>query len=273
MQQSTIFGLGYRRPVQDILRQRNAEIDCLEIVVEHFLPFTRARKSELAELASRTTVLPHCLGLSVGSARQPDWDYVAQVAKIAEFIEAPYVSDHLAFRYAGGYDAGHFLPLQFDDLDLSVVGSNVNQIQDRLQRKVALENVTLSHLPPCGERDFTYARFMQELVHSTGCGILLDLANLVVNEANFGGSPIKVVETIAQNGLEVLQFHLVGAERLHDRSIDSHRLAMSATELEFAQFAIDILGPRYAIIERDSNYATFDSAFNELAMLRQSGSV
>ena len=60
------IGVAYRRQVAAEIFDLRSEIDCLEILVEHFLPLTTERRREL-EHCARSSFYPHGVALSPGS--------------------------------------------------------------------------------------------------------------------------------------------------------------------------------------------------------------
>ena len=65
-----------------------------------------------AELRDRgVTVVPHGVRLSLGGAEPVDPARVAHLAAVADALDAPLVSEHIAFVRAGGLEAGHLLPV------------------------------------------------------------------------------------------------------------------------------------------------------------------
>ena len=68
-------------------------------------------------------VIPHGVGLGVGGAEPPDPRRLAHLADCARALDAPLVSEHLAFVRAGGMEAGHLLPVPRTRAALSVVAA------------------------------------------------------------------------------------------------------------------------------------------------------
>jgi len=91
-------GLGYRRELKTGIFDNADAIDFLEIVTEHFTD-DPADRGELAELCDRFVVIPHGLGLSVGSDRL-DADYLASIRRVSDLTASPYYSEHLAVTRA-----------------------------------------------------------------------------------------------------------------------------------------------------------------------------
>src|SRR6188768_4019191 len=106
-------GLGYRRELHDAILNSRDAIDFLEVVTEQFMG-DPARERELEQLCQAFTVIPHGIGLSVGS-RTLDEGYLSEIKRISDITASPYYSEHLAMTRAPGIDIGHLSPLWFTD--------------------------------------------------------------------------------------------------------------------------------------------------------------
>ena len=74
----------------------------------------RARRSTSGGGGARERgmqVVPHGISLSLGGAERPDPARLDHLASVAERVDAPLVSEHIAFVRAGGREAGHLLPV------------------------------------------------------------------------------------------------------------------------------------------------------------------
>src|SRR4029453_11322534 len=94
------------------------------------------------------------------------------------------VSDHLCWSSIGGVYANDLLPLPCTQEALDHVVARVAEVQDRLRRRILLENVSSY---------FEYAdaampewQFLAEVARRSGCGVLLDVNNVYVSARNHG---------------------------------------------------------------------------------------
>src|SRR5262245_5130897 len=82
----------------------------------------------LQEQARTRAIVPHSIGLSIGSAHRFDHEHLAQMARWHEWLRFPWHSDHLAFHLADGGPAGEVnlnltMPLPLDQETLELVSS------------------------------------------------------------------------------------------------------------------------------------------------------
>ncbi len=104
------LGIGWR-PELALPIDRYEGLGFVEVIAEGFdtpgpipEPLERLR-------ARGVLIVPHGISLSLGGAEPPDRARLAALGRLATRLEAPLVSEHVAFVRAGGFEAGHLLPL------------------------------------------------------------------------------------------------------------------------------------------------------------------
>src|ERR1700716_3716664 len=117
------LGIGWRSELAPAI-ERRAALGFVEILAEDFF-FAKSAPPSLARLHERgVMIVPHGVGLSLGGAEPIDLWRVQALAKLAQRVQAPLVSEHLAFVRAGGLETGHLLPLPRTRAMLEVVIDN-----------------------------------------------------------------------------------------------------------------------------------------------------
>ena len=208
-------GVGYRHPYRAALLDeesapRPALPALLEIMPDHFF----ASPAALEPLAERYPLVLHDVGLSPGtwpdeSARAIEERRLERVRDLVRRARPLLISDHLALtRSPAGRDLGHLAPLRYTRALLEHLAARLAWLQDRLGAPLALENIAAPFLLP---GDFDEPAFFHRLVERTGCGVLLDLSNLVVNGRNFDFDPRVRLPDYPLGS--VMQVHLAGARR------------------------------------------------------------
>jgi uncharacterized protein (UPF0276 family) len=241
-------GLGYRRELKDdILASRDA-IDCLEVITEQFIG-DRRFLTELEELCESFTVIPHGIGLSIGSERL-DREYLAQIRRISEVTASPYYSEHLAMTRAPGIDIGHLSPLWFNETVLAITIGNVRRVQDFLEKPLVLENVTYPFDIPGATMSQT--EFFARLVEATGCGVLLDLTNVYINSVNHHFDPVAFLKAMPLD--QVVQIHLAGGLLNDGMMIDSHSEEVDEHSWSLLDTLTKLIPVRASILEHDANF-------------------
>jgi uncharacterized protein (UPF0276 family) len=257
-------GLGYRRELRDDILASADEVDLLEIVTEQFLDSTE-RFDELDELCDRFTVIPHGVGLSIGSAAPLDREYLAKIRRVSDMTGCPYYSEHLALTRVPGIDIGHLSPLWFTQPVLDCTIRNVHQVHDLLGKPLALENVTYQFEIPGAT--MTQAEFFGRLVETTGCAILLDVTNLYINSVNHRFDPVAF---LAEMPVErIVQIHLAGGFWSDGVLVDGHSEEVPSEVWQLLELLTGLTDVRASILEHDENFPDDTSVlFREVSRAR-----
>jgi uncharacterized protein len=178
----------------------------------------------LDRAARRLTIVGHSVGLSIGSADPLDTGHVEQIARWQARYRMPWHSDHLSFVRLPGVDAhtelspGMALPVPYDREVLEMLVEHVDAVQARIPVPFLLENnVYYVDLP---EQEMTEPEFLNELAARTGCGLLLDVHNVVVNATNHGFSARDFIFALDLSA--VVELHIAGGSELEGLYTDSH---------------------------------------------------
>src|SRR4051812_17455641 len=118
------LGIGWR-PEIALTIDRRRDLGFVELLAEDFDP-TRPLPRPVEQLRDRgVRVIPHGVSLSLGGAEPIDPRRVERLARLAQRVNAPLVSEHIAFVRAGGNETGHLLPLPRTRAALDVLVENV----------------------------------------------------------------------------------------------------------------------------------------------------
>lgn len=261
----TAVGIGWR-PEIDLAVERLDGVDFVEVIAENVCVEHPDHVPEsLRVLRTRgTVVVPHGVALGLGGAERPDEERLARLAKVADVLGAPLVSEHVAFVRAGGMEAGHLLPVPRTRAALRVVAENVRIAQDSLPVPLALENpATLFAWP---DNELTEAQFLAELVASTGVSLLVDVANLHTERVNHG---LDVAAALDALPLEAVAYaHVAGGVLRDGLWHDTHAHPVAREVLEI----LGMVGERTrlpgVLLERDAAFPPPDELARELADIR-----
>lgn len=251
-------GCGFRRPLVDALI---ADIDLVEVwehIAEWYLDAGSRGERQLARFASADPIALHCVALSLGSVDcLDDVERIDGVGRLAAAAGVNHVADHLGFCRVNGRALPHFFPLWRTAEQLEVVVANVAAIQERWGRRLIVENPAMM-VDPGG--DYSTAEFLNELSRRTGCGVLLDLENLRVNDAN--GYLDADAELATLDRATVVEIHVAGGappEPGDALSIDTHDHRVHDSVLaRLGELLPDLPNCRHVLIERDDR---FEEAF------------
>jgi len=261
---ATAVGIGLRQPHYRQVFEQRPELGFLEVHSENFFLDGGASMHALERARAIYPVSLHGVGLSLGSADRMADDHLSKLERLVERIEPTLVSEHLSW---GGLDGLHFndlLPLPHTNDALALLVGRVDRVQDRLQRRILVENI--SAYVRYRRDDMTETGFLAELARRTGCGILLDINNLYVNAVNFGFDPVAWIEELPPS--VVSQMHLAGHTVTDDGLVDTHGARVSEEVWMLYAEACKRLGPKPTLIEWDTDLPSLDVLLDEAAAAR-----
>lgn len=258
-------GIGWRQPHYAGLLQRLPTLDFIEVHSENFFAEGGAALAVLDQGRSHYPVSLHGVGLALGSAAGLDPWHLDRLAALVARTEPLRVSDHASFARAPRHDGGpvlhgsDLLPIAFTDASLALMVRHVQQVQERLKRPLLVENI--SAYLRWDDDHLAEPEFFNALAHRSGCGLLLDVNNLVVNAMNRGAAD-PVAEACAwvdalDRGL-VGEIHLAGYDDSGPLVIDDHGSAVHEPVWQVYRHAIGRLGPVPTLIEWDTALPALD---------------
>ncbi len=136
-------GVGWRPEIAGVFAELPG-LGFTEVVAENLqrADGTVAVPDTLAAVVARgVPCIPHGIGLSLGGAEPVEPRRVRYLADCAVALNAPLVSEHIAFVRAGGVEVGHLLPVPRTREALSWIVANVQRTQAEVPVPVALEPI------------------------------------------------------------------------------------------------------------------------------------
>jgi hypothetical protein len=220
----------------------------------------------LSAIATNYPISFHSVGLSLGTADGLIKAQLEQLSALCTRYNPAMVSDHLSFSGTAHDRLADLLPIPYTHEALDHFVRQVDRVQQRLGRQILIEN------PSCylayRHSEMHETEFLRRLIERTGCGLLLDINNVIVSQGNLGGDIEQWLSQIDPDW--VGEMHLAGHTIEHHDSgplyIDDHGSAVS--ELLWRLYAdfIAYSGPKPTLIEWDSDvpdYATLMSEVNK----------
>jgi uncharacterized protein (UPF0276 family) len=277
---SPALGIGWRQPHYAGLLQTRPVLDFIEVHSENFFAPGGAARAVLRQGRDQYPVSLHGVGLSLGSAAGVDDWHLDQLARLVHEIDPVRVSDHASFARghlaSGPVHAADLLPVPFTHEALAVMCANVQRVQERLKRPIAVEN--LSAYLDWADADLHEAEFLAALAQRTGCSLLVDVNNLYVNAQNaeLRGVAVEAGTALARcrdwldriAGSPVAELHLAGHAHLGDIVIDDHGSRVCGEVWTLYRHALDRLGPVPTLIEWDTDVPPLQVLLDEVARAR-----
>jgi len=280
------IGIGWRHLHYKELLERQSQsgfsrLDFLEVHSENYFGAGGAALAVLSEGRAHYPISLHGVGLALGSAVGIDDWHLDQLAALVAHIDPVRVSDHACFARAEisqkTVHAADLLPIPFSNEALDVMCANVQRVQDRLKRSIAVEN--LSAYVTCAGSDMPETAFLNALARRTGCQLLIDVNNIYVNALN--DKIFNKINHLNKNPLSsclswiddihpahVTEIHLAGHIDCGDIVIDDHGSRVKPPVWALYQHAIKRFGNMPTLIEWDTDIPTLDVLLQEAAIAK-----
>jgi uncharacterized protein len=280
------IGIGWRHPhYKELLERQSAHqlpaLDFLEVHSENFFGAGGAALAVLREGRAHYPISLHGVGLALGSAVGVDDWHLDQLATLVAHIDPIRVSDHACFaRGSINSDRGNIrlhaadlLPIPFSFEALNVMCANVQKVQDRLKRCIAVEN--LSAYVTCDGSEMAEPAFLNTLAQRTGCQLLVDVNNIYVNALNdqlngLTSHPVDQCTTWldAIHPAHVAEIQLAGHIDCGDIVIDDHGSRVKPPVWDLYRHALKRFGNTPTLIEWDTDIPALDVLLAEATLAR-----
>jgi uncharacterized protein (UPF0276 family) len=155
-----------------------------EVHAENYMGAGGPAHRALERIRSDYPVSLHGVCMSIGGPQPLDLAHLARFRSLIERYEPALVSEHLAWSTHGTTYFNDLLPLPYTPATLSRVAAHIDEVQDAIARPILLENP--STYVAFRESTMAETDFIGALVRRTGCGLLLDVNNVVVSATNQG---------------------------------------------------------------------------------------
>ena len=184
-----LTGIGLRQPHYRELLEGRPALGFVEVHSENFFADGGATLAVLDAARAIYAVSLHGVGLGLGSAAGLDTWHLDRLARLAQRVQPVRISDHASFArghaVSGGpvLHANDLLPVAFTQAALDIMVRNVMQVQERLRRGILVENLA-AYLSFDDAVQISEVDFLVGLCRRSGCQLLLDVNNLMVNALN-----------------------------------------------------------------------------------------
>ena len=257
-------GVGLRTEHYDVITREWPRMDWFEAISENFMDSGGRPLHILDEVRARYPVALHGVSLSIGSADPLNRYYLERLKALVERIDPAIVSDHLCWTGVDGENLHDLLPLPFTEEAIRHVAGRVEQVQDVLERRILLENV--STYVTYRHSTMPEWEFLTAVAERSGCGVLLDLNNIYVNAYNHQFDPHEYLHHIP--GELIGQFHLAGHTDMGSYLFDTHSRPVIDAVWDLYREALERWGSVTTLIEWDEEIPPFPRLAEEAEKAR-----
>jgi hypothetical protein len=240
------------------------QVDFLEVAPENWIGVGGRFGRWLRSYTERFPFVIHGLSLSIGSPAPLDLELVKSVKQFIRQHNIRCYSEHLSYCS----DHGHLydlLPIPFTGEAVSYVAERVRRVQDVLEQRIALENVSYYAAPG---QEMDELSFLSAVLREADCDLLLDVNNIYVNSVNHRYDPLEFLRSLP--GERIRYAHVAGHyDEAPDLKVDTHGAPVIGPVWQLLQQAYAIHGPIPTLLERDFNIPPLVELLMEVDKIKQ----
>jgi uncharacterized protein (UPF0276 family) len=257
-------GLGLRRSLlNQTLQSPPKNVNFYEVAPENWITIGGKLGKQFRAMTEQHNFVCHGLSLSLGSPDPLDEDFVYAVKDFMAKHGIKFYSEHLSYCSQDGhlYD---LMPIPFTQEAVSHVANRIKRVQDILQQKIALENV--SYYTVTGQ-EMSEIDFFNAVVAEADCDILLDINNVYVNSINHGYDAESFLRAIPAQRISYA--HIAGHYReADDFLIDTHGAEIIDPVWQLLAKAYQLYGVFPTLLERDFNLPPLTELEREVNIIK-----
>ncbi len=258
-------GLGLRRALlNQLMDNPPSDVDFMEIAPENWIDVGGVLGKKLRFFTERYPFVIHGLSLSIGSPAPLNESLVRDIKAFMKEHGIRMYSEHLSYTSDDGqlYD---LMPIPFTQDAVKWVADRVTRVQDILEQRIALENVSF-YAPT--DATMSEVDFVKAVLDEADCDLMLDINNIVVNSINHGYDAHEFLYAMPAERLRY--FHLAGHYvEAEDLRVDTHGEAVGDQAWDLLRDAYAHFGPVPTLLERDFNFPPLEELLDEVRQIRR----
>lgn len=260
------LGLGLRPAHYPHLFSHWPEVGYFEVISENFLDGAPVPCARLDAVRARYPVVLHGVGLNLLGHAPLDESYLDALCRLADRVDAPFVTDHLCWTGAHGVSHHDLLPVPYVPELAELAAERAHYVQRRLGRPFGIEN--LSSYVSLRRSTMTEWDFYAAVVREARCWFMLDVNNVYVSARNHGFDAEDYLRAIDFS--RVLQVHLAGHAREPDGTlVDTHDHPVPDAVWSLYAKAWAMGGPFPTLLEWDDRIPPMPEVLAELARAKE----
>ncbi|MBO6949669.1 MAG: DUF692 domain-containing protein [Rhodospirillales bacterium] len=258
-------GAGFKPQHFQPIIENKAQAGFFEVHAENYMGAGGPPHARLERLRRDYPLSVHGVGLSIGGAAPLDENHLLRLKAVVDRYDPVLVSEHLAWSTHQSGFMNDLLALPYNAETLILVTDHVDRAQNVLGRQILLENP--SSYVTFEVSTFDEVDFIREIQRRTGCGLLLDVNNVVVSCTNHGWDIDDYIGRFPLHAVE--EIHLAGHDAREDDNgrpllIDTHDRAVEDRVMNLFRDVIRLTGPVPSLIEWDTNVPDWPEMMTEI---------
>jgi uncharacterized protein (UPF0276 family) len=258
-------GLGLRRTMLNTLEETTPkDIHFMEVAPENWINIGGRLGKKFRAYTERFPFVCHGLSLSIGSPAPLNIELLQAIKKLMQEHGIRYYSEHLSYCSDEGqlYD---LLPIPFTAEAVDYVAARIQQAQDILGQRIAIENSSYYCAP---QQEMTESEFINAVIQKADCALLLDVNNVYVNSINHNYDPYEFLASLP--GERTAYIHIAGHyKEAEDLRVDTHGAPIIASVWDLLDKAYELFGVKPTLLERDFNIPPLPELMAELDEIKK----
>jgi len=257
-------GLGLRRSfLEEIVETPAENVSFYEVAPENWMTIGGKLGKQFRAMTERFDFICHGLSLSIGSTDPLDEKFVYSVKNFMQQHQIKFYSEHLSYCSHEGhlYD---LMPIPFTPDAVTHVAKRIQRVQDILEQKIAIENVSYYAAPG---QEMDEIAFFNAVVEEADCDILIDINNIYVNSVNHGYDADAFLRAIPADRIAYAHIagHYVEAD---DFLVDTHGAEIIDPVWKLLAKAYELYGVFPTLLERDFNIPSLNVLLKEVDTIK-----
>ncbi len=253
-------GLGLRRALTGPLSDPYPDnIDFMEVAPENWIGVGGAYATQLRGFTEKYPFVCHGLSLSIGSPAPLDEQLVRDIKAFLDEHNVRCYSEHLSYCS----DDSHLydlMPIPFTEEAVKYVAERIRRVQDILERRIAIENVSYYAAPG---KEIEEIEFINAVLNEADCDLLLDINNIYVNSINHRYDAENFLLSLPAE--RIAYAHVAGHyNEAEDLIVDTHGAEVIDPVWNLLEKAYQAFGVFPTLLERDFNFPETATLLSEV---------
>ena len=253
-------GLGLRRALLGPLRSHGpGPVRFMEVAPENWMTVGGRYGRAFKEWTEQLPFVCHGLSLSLGGPSPLDETFLHRLRQFLDQHRIRCYSEHLSYCT----DDGHLydlMPIPFTDEAVQYVAGRIRRVQEILERRIAIENVSYYAAPGA---ELSEIEFINAVLGEADCDLLLDVNNIYVNSVNHRYDAIDFLKALP--GHRIAYGHIAGHyNEAEDLIVDTHGADIIPGVWDILEEAYRAFGVFPTLLERDFNLPPIEELMDEV---------
>lgn len=235
----------------------------MEVAPENWIGVGGAFGRKFRELTEQYAFVTHGLSLSIGSPAELDMAFLKRLKTFLKEHQIKAYTEHLSYCS----DDGHLydlLPIPFTEEAVNYVAERIRIVQDTLEQKIAMENVSYYAAPG---QQMSEIDFINAVLTEADCNLLLDVNNIYVNSVNHQYDPEQFLQALPTE--RVVYIHVAGHyQEAEDLIVDTHGADVIDPVWDLLNETYRYMGVVPTLLERDFNLPPMPELLSEVDTIR-----